>query len=90
MFEVKPYKTRYDCGNAYWMARLSHAVYKDKKGSQSPDEKKILSSLKKMTSASRRFAVLTRTVRKLSLSCTRTISPLFFEAQTSGRIGWTT
>ena len=47
MFEVKPYKTRYDCGNAYWMARLSHAVYKDKKGTQSPDEKKILSSLRK-------------------------------------------
>lgn len=43
---LKPYKTRYDGANAYWMARLAHAVYETKKGSQAPDEATILNDLK--------------------------------------------
>ena len=42
---INPYKTRLNHGNAYWMARLSKVVYKEKENS-SPDESKILELLK--------------------------------------------
>ena len=43
-----PYKTTLDNGNAYWMARLSQAVYlKKSESNQHPDEEKILKNLKK-------------------------------------------
>ena len=44
--KVKPYKTAYDCGNAYWMARLALAVYTNQGNSQMPDTEVILDGLK--------------------------------------------
>ena len=46
--EISPYVTKLHQGNAYWMARLSHAVYKNKKGSRSqdPDSAAILKDLR--------------------------------------------
>ncbi len=47
MKRISPYKTGLDSGNAYWMARLSKEVYvKTSEEDQTPDEKKILESLK--------------------------------------------
>ena len=44
---ISPYKTTLDAGNAYWMARLSKAVYlKKSETDQTPDEDKILANLK--------------------------------------------
>jgi len=40
---VKPYRTTLDPGNAYWMARMSSAIYL---GRSSPDEQGILKDLK--------------------------------------------
>ena len=45
--KLEPYKTIYDCGNAYWMARLALAVYTKKKDMEKPDEDEILQDLKK-------------------------------------------
>jgi len=46
MKKVTPYKTTLDAGNAYWMARLSKAVYtKTSNSNQKPDAKNILASL---------------------------------------------
>ena len=45
--QIAPYNTKLNAGNAYWMARLSQAVYKSKKGSEDPDEVAILSDLQK-------------------------------------------
>lgn len=44
--KLKPYKTIYDHGNAYWMARLALSVYTKKKDSEIPDEGSILDDLK--------------------------------------------
>lgn len=43
--QIAPYKTGIDCGNAYWMARLSKEVYQSQDDSGKPDEGKILSAL---------------------------------------------
>ena len=43
---VKPYKTAYDSGNAYWMARFSKEVYTKKDDEQIPDGDAILAALK--------------------------------------------
>ncbi len=46
METVKPYTTRLNKGNAYWMARLAHLIYtKHSKKNPAPDEKKILAAL---------------------------------------------
>ena len=42
---VKPYKTTYDWGTSYWMARLSQEVYTKEQESQKPNESQILASL---------------------------------------------
>ena len=43
---VSPYTTNLDCGNAYWMARLSKEIYlKKSDDNQIPDEDKILQNL---------------------------------------------
>lgn len=46
MNSVEPYKTALSKNNAYWMARISHAVYQSKPNSNDPDEAKILQDLK--------------------------------------------
>ena len=43
--ELKPYRTSYHCGNAYWMARLARAVYSNRGESPHPDEEAILDAL---------------------------------------------
>ena len=43
--DIKPYTTGLCPENAYWMARLSHAVYTKKAGSEDPDEDAILAYL---------------------------------------------
>ncbi len=46
MKQVTPYKSTLDAGNAYWMARLSKAVYaKTSDTNQLPNENKILAEL---------------------------------------------
>ncbi len=42
---ISPYDTKQNEGNAYWMARLSQVVYKNKESSQDPDEDGILEAL---------------------------------------------
>lgn len=43
---VKPYKTKLDAGNAYWMARLSKVIYKKlSENNEFPDEESITQDL---------------------------------------------
>ena len=43
---VKPYRTKLDQGNAYWMARLASCIYQSQAGSDQPDEAGILNDLR--------------------------------------------
>lgn len=43
--KIAPYNTKLHNGNAYWMARISQAVYINKHGSQDPDESAICEDL---------------------------------------------
>ena len=45
--KIEPYTTGLCSGNAYWMARLSQAVYTKKNGSEDPDEEAILKDIQK-------------------------------------------
>lgn len=46
MKSIEPYKTVLSDNNAYWMARISKAVYLKESGSDKPDKSKILDDLK--------------------------------------------